>query len=207
MIHRIFVCLIVAVVLGVWLPAARGDKPSAEILKRWARHRAKIRQRMAAAKPWEKALEAALARQGFKDRKALARWTLLATYKHYRPALHRGAALRRWARDLARAWKQLQPRCRRLKLRNVDLAEAIYQLTNSDWEPVSCARGPGLNKVRTGAQYLAWGRALIRVATRARQARLNPVGVWHRIAVSLAFKTVAQLQNVNVRRVPPPPKY
>ena len=62
------------------------------------------------------------------------------------------------------------------KLNPVELAEAFYRFTNSDWAPVSLAKGPGLDKVATPKDYAAWAKAAIAAGKKARKPGFPDAG-------------------------------
>lgn len=192
--------------LGLPSPPASAAKPGRRLLAARAKQIAARNIRIAKAKPWRLALKKAL-RPRTKSDRVVAERLFLSTYKHYRPATHNAATLSRWAKQLAHSWRRLKAISRRARLKPSDLAWAIYKLTNSDWEPVSCANGGGQNKLRTAKHLRAWGKAIIRLGLMARRAGKEPVTLLHRVAQSTQIKTVAQLRRVRVHRLPSIPKW
>jgi hypothetical protein len=184
--------------------------PSRAMLRANAKKLARIAGKRKRAAPWHRALEnalqALLEKQRVKYPHKVIEHTFWITYKHYRPAVHKGRRLAHWARGFRSPWKKLIGSCKKLGVLPVELARAIYKLTNSDWQPASCVDGPGQNKVKTRKQFYRWGKVLLGLGRRARRAGKNPVKVWNRAAAA-RLSTISGVRKLNVKRIPPSPKY
>jgi hypothetical protein len=189
---------------------ARARRPSRAMIEANAKKRAKISQKRKQAAPWGRALKKALysllKKRKVQYPKLIIEHTFWITYKHYRPAHHTGRRLKKWALSFRKPWQKLIRGSKKLGVRPLQLARAIYKFTNSDYQPASCVDGQGQNKVRTAKQFLRWGQALLALGRRAKAAGKNPLKVWDR-AVGARIATIASIKRLNVKRIPPAPKY
>jgi hypothetical protein len=185
----------------------RAGPPSPDLIARFNKHRDSLALVREHAAPWKGALAKAFAVE--KDsalREQAADFIFLTTYKHYVPARKPGktatTTLARKAAAFHAAWKALADSCGKAKLPSLELTEAIYRLTNSDWAPVSVAAGPGLNNVKTAGDYTAWGLALIDLGKRAQAAGLDPIRVWRAQAAGYKIRESKDLASAELQPAP-----
>lgn len=198
---------------------AWASRPSPRQLAQDQTREARMEKSRAEAAPWRDSLAAAFAglptSPALPDSAATAeavRLVFLTTYKHHGPAGTAKPAGKSAAADsaasaasLAAAWTTLASECRAAKLAPLEMAEAIYRFTNSDWAPVSVATGPGLDKVKTATDYLLWGRAVIATGKKALASNAVPAEVWSRQAASYKVRKPADLAKVGIN--PPPVRF
>lgn len=193
-------------------PHARGSAPSPEDLAQDSLRVAQTEQDQQSASPWREALLTAFtAEADAAARSEAARLFFLTTYKH-RLADPRTAGAspstdqaRRDAKSFYKTWESLKAGCAKEGIAPLDLAEAVYKFTNSDWAPVSVAKGPGLDRVKTARQYRAWVTALLPVGRKAIQAKLEPREVWNRQAASYTVREPRDLEKAGLQ--PPQPRF
>lgn len=190
---------------------ARGSAPSPEDLAQDSVRLSQMEKNQETAAPWKEALAAAFAAETDTTlRSEAVRLFFLTTYKH-RLAAPKAAGssasvnAKADAKAFYKAWASLKAECAKAGLAPLDLAEAVYRLTNSDWAPVSVAKGPGLDKVKTAREYRAWVTALVPVGHRALQAQLDPKDVWNRQASSYTVREPKDLEKAGLQ--PPQPRF
>lgn len=194
---------------------ARGSAPSPEDLALDSLRITQTEKDQLAAAPWRESLAAAFAAESDTAlRPEAVRLFFLATYKHrvaarksagpagVPPSVHQFQAD---AKAFYKAWVSLKAGCAKAGLAPLDLAEAVYRFTNSDWAPVGAARGPGLDKVKTSRDYRAWVTALVPVGRKALQAELEPKEVWSRQAASYTVREPRDLEKAGLQ--PPQPRF
>jgi hypothetical protein len=189
--------------MGVFMSQeARSGPPNPELMKRFEAHQDSLARVREAAGPWKAALEKAFATEA--DSGKAADLVFLSTYKHYAPPVKPDRD-RKAARRFHEAWKKLTGECAQAKLRPLELARAIYELTNSDWAPASFATGPGLDKLISPADLCEWGRALIAFGKRAQAAKMDPAAAWHMQAESYRVREPGDLAKAELK--PPPARF
>lgn len=196
-------------------PDARGSAPSPEDLALDSLRITQTEQDQQTAAPWRESLVAAFAAEADTAlRSEAVRLFFLTTYKHRltRPKAAGSASASLPARHslddakgFYKAWVSLKTSCAKANLPPLDLTEAVYKFTNSDWAPVSVARGPGLDKVKTARDYRTWVTALIPVGRKALQAQLEPKEVWGRQAASYTVREPKDLEKAGLQ--PPQPRF
>lgn len=193
----------------------RGSAPSPEVLAQDSLRITQTEQDQLAADPWRESLAAAFAAEADTGlRSEAVRLFFLTTYKHHlampratgsdgaSQSAHRTQAD---AKAFYKTWVSLKTGCAKAGLAPLDLTEAVYKFTNSDWAPVSVARGPGLDKVKTARNYRTWVTALVPVGRRAMQAQLDPKEVWGRQAASYTVREPKDLEKAGLQ--PPKPRF
>jgi hypothetical protein len=189
------------ILLGVLLQQpARGSAPSPEELDAWQAHEQSVKEAMAKAEPWKAAIAAEFAGEPEKAWNAV----FLATYKHRLSDTGEAGAKARnsGAKAMLKAWKTVKAQCAKAKLDPVELAEAIYRFTNSDWAPVGGAKGPGLDKLATAKDYLAWAEAAIAAGKRARKSKIPPAEAWSNAAESYQVREPGDLAKADLKKNP-----
>jgi hypothetical protein len=179
----------------------RASKPSPGQLAQDSIAQTEREHSKASAAPWQDSLTVACS--GFADsneRAEAPRLLFLATYKHFGSGEQVKAAGK--AAAFAEAWTTLAREGRAAGLDPVSIGEAIYRFTNSDWAPVSATKGPGLDRVKTAKDYLAWGRAVITAGKRALQVHADPSETWQRQAASYKVRKPADLAKVGLHPNP-----
>ena len=161
---------------------ARGSAPSPDDLENWKAYEVQLQANLEKALPWKTAVEKTFSAESEES----IRFIFLSTYKHRLPdsGASKAQDLEKGAKALFKTWKSVKKDCVKAKLNPVELAEAIYRFTNSDWAPVSLAKGPGLDKVATPKDYAAWAKAAIAAGKKARKAGLEPASAWQKQAAS-----------------------
>lgn len=192
--------------MGVFMPqTARSGPPDPNLMKRFQARQDSLDRIREAAGPWKIALEKAFAAEADTGLgKEAAGFIFLSTYKHYQPPADADRDAKA-AREFHETWRQLAGECAKAKLPPLEMTEAIYKLTNSDWAPVSFATGPGLDKLIGPADLRAWGQALIAFGKRARAAKKDPAGAWGLQAKSYRVHSPADLAKADLN--PPPVKF
>jgi phosphoglycolate phosphatase-like HAD superfamily hydrolase len=180
---------------------ARASAPSPEDLDRWKIHEQQIDELLQKALPWKTEIEKVFSAES----KEIVRFIFLTTYKHHVPDSGRGkpSALEPEAKAFLQTWKSASKACVKASVKPVDMADAIYRFTNSDWSSVSVATGPGLDKVAGPKDYQAWVNALIAVAKKAKKKGLDPASVWFNQAGSYQVHEPADLVKVGLNPTPP----
>ena len=195
---------VLLLLMSLVCPTATAKMPSPEMRERLRRHQEAMGRKRAAAKPWRDALARAIRiRRGKAE---IVAQTFAATYKHHDPREHATrAALDRRAGGFAAAWRTLDRLCRRHHLDPVALAAAIYQMTNSDYMPVPCGSGAGHDKVKTGKDYLRWGKALIRIGAKHNKDGMAKK-IWVMMAESMSFGDIKDVEAKKLKSIQPPPR-
>lgn len=173
--NRKTICLIISAALYIWSPAS-ASAPSLDVLDSWKEYERKIDERIEKAKPWKETLGKAFPGES----EEVVKLFFLTTYKHYLPDSGKlaKAGEGKAAKGFYRVWVKAKAGCAKAGLDPVILATSVYELTNSDWAPVSVARGPGLDRVSTPKEYEKWVVALNTLGKKARRARLDTAEVW-----------------------------
>ncbi|MBW8890226.1 MAG: hypothetical protein JF616_20930 [Fibrobacteres bacterium] len=189
--------------LGVFISQeARSSPPEPKLMKRFQARQDSLARAREAAGPWKAALEKAFATGADTiSGKETANLIFLSTYKHYSPPGKADRDLESAQRFLA-AWKTLAVECTKANQPPLGLSRAIYELTNSDWAPVSFATGPGLDKLAAPADLRVWGLALIAFGKRAQAAKMDPAVAWRIQAKSYRVREPGDLAEAELN--PPP---
>lgn len=185
------------------LPAlvAVAKQPSPQMRERLRQHQEAMRRKREAASPWRDALDRALRIP--RGKAEIVAQTFAATYKHHDPRAT-AAALDRRAAGFTHAWRVLGQLCRRHRLDPAALALAIYQMTNSDYMPVPCGSGAGRDDVKTGKDYLRWGKALVRIGAKHQPGMGKHI--WTMMAESMSFGDIADVEAKKLKPIQPPPR-
>ncbi|MBW8890225.1 MAG: hypothetical protein JF616_20925 [Fibrobacteres bacterium] len=195
--------VIAALTLGVFMSQeARSAPPDPKLIKQFRALQDSLARVREAAGPWKRALERAFAKESDTalGRKA-ADLIFLSTYKHY-PLPEKADRDLKAARRFYAAWKKLSGECVKAKLSPLELTQAIYQLTNSDWAPVSVTLGPGLDKLSEPADLREWGLALIAFGKRAKAEGMDPAASWDLQAESYLVREPGDLAKANLQPAP-----
>ncbi len=191
---RISIGLTLAVIMT---GPARGSKPSPAQLAQNDSSQAQAERPREQAAPWKDSLAAAFAvLPDSAERTEATRLVFLATYKHHGNALAKDAAA------FAAAWKALSETCRKSGLEPLEMGEAIYRFTNSDWAPVGGTTGPGLDRLKTAKDYKTWGKAVIASGKKAKAAKAIPAETWNKQAASYRVRLPADLAKVGLDPAP-----
>lgn len=187
MMNKIPAFLILTLAAIMQLPS-RASAPSHEELEAWESREQQMKITQAKALPWKAALEKAFfiaatdtAHSGASsDTEKIVQFIFLTTYKHHIPVSVNGniKPQAKEAKAFHQAWIKIKAHCEKTELNPLELAEAIYRFTNSDWAPVSGTSGPGLDKVSTPKEYQAWANAAIAAGIKAKQAGQAPSAAW-----------------------------
>lgn len=139
---------------------------------------------------------------------SLCDYTSLVSYKHFLSGKIDSASIDKRAEEFADVWIKLLKKCRVINLDPVLLAEAIYQVSNSDWEPVVCGRNMNVkDDITDGSRLEAFGNAYIRLAERSIHAKKDYRQIWKLIPLSCQICTPEEIDKVNIFSPPKPPKW
>jgi hypothetical protein len=133
-------------------------------------------------------------------KKFIANCIFYCTYKSHDPKRHNGQALVDRAKEYARAWSELEAAARSADISPMVVAGGICRMANTGGLQPAIVRGmiDGLN---TAQSYLDWGRALIRVAVRAKKIGKAPDGIWDEMAAGAIGNTIQDLDDLDVSNV------
>lgn len=184
-------------------PTTRASAPSPQQLEQWKNHERQVKEKQERALPWKSALENAFS----KESTEVVRFIFLTTYKHHVPdsGMPPKGDEKPAAEAFFKAWKKAKAACAKAGLQPLELAEAIYRFTNSDWAPVSVATGPGLDKVASAKDYEKWATAAIAAGRKARKGGLAPASVWSDQAASYQVQEPKDIAKVGL--TPPRPRH
>jgi hypothetical protein len=192
---RLFTLSVLFLVIIMSQPA-RGSAPSPDDLENWKVHEQQVKASLEKAAPWKAALEKAFTGEASE----IIGFVFLTTYKHHvsdtgtaKPGEKDSTAM-----DFFNTWRAVKKKSFKAKLNPIELAEAIYRFTNSDWAPVSLARGPGLDKVATPETYEIWADAAIASGKKALKAGLVPAATWSNQAASYQVREPGDIERTSL---------
>ncbi|MCP4161595.1 MAG: hypothetical protein GY760_16095 [Deltaproteobacteria bacterium] len=177
--------LIISMLIPISMKAAA---PTKRMLEANNKRRIEIARNVKASHGWEKSLK-----NHINCNSSVIKYTHLSTYKHFPPSKSL-EELNITAKEFAIAISILKNLCEKNKLSLQKLTYTIYLLTNSDFEPVTCARGGGLDKLKTAKEFKIWGIALINLALLANKKGVDPYIIWNKHVMSTQVHTVEDIE-------------